>query len=43
VLKAVQLQELLDVRHSVFIIRPPDSSKTQVWQIAQVYDSFIAG
>ncbi|KAH7825191.1 dynein haevy chain 4, outer dynein arm beta [Monocercomonoides exilis] len=33
VLKVVQLQELLDVRHSVFIIGPPGSSKTQVWRM----------
>ncbi|KAJ4456876.1 putative Dynein heavy chain 17; axonemal [Paratrimastix pyriformis] len=31
VLKVVQLQELMAVRHSVFIIGPPGSSKTQVW------------
>ncbi|KAK2951927.1 putative Dynein beta chain, ciliary [Blattamonas nauphoetae] len=33
ILKVVQLQELLDVRHSVFIIGPPGSSKTQVWKM----------
>jgi len=33
VLKVVQLQELLAVRHSVFIIGPPGSAKTQVWRM----------
>lgn len=32
VLKAVQLDELMAVRHSVFIIGPPGSGKTQVWK-----------
>ncbi|CAG7732677.1 unnamed protein product [Allacma fusca] len=32
VLKVVQLQELLDVRHSVFIIGNAGTGKTQVWK-----------
>ncbi|KAI9004406.1 dynein heavy chain [Hyaloraphidium curvatum] len=32
VLKVVQLEELLAVRHSVFIIGPPGSGKSQVWK-----------
>lgn len=32
VLKLVQLDELLFVRHSVFIIGNPGTGKTQVWQ-----------
>lgn len=32
VLKVVQLEELMAVRHSVFIIGPPGSGKTQVWK-----------
>lgn len=40
VLKAVQLQEILDVRHSVFIIGNPGCGKTAVWKVlaeAQTY------
>lgn len=33
VLKVVQLQELIDVRHSVFIIGNAGTGKTQVWKM----------
>jgi dynein heavy chain len=33
VLKCVQLSEILEVRHSVFIIGNPGSAKTSVWKI----------
>jgi dynein heavy chain len=32
VLKVVQLQEIIDVRHSVFIIGNPGSAKTTIWK-----------
>jgi len=32
VLKCIQLSEILEVRHSVFIIGNPGSSKTTVWK-----------
>ena len=32
VLKVVQLKEILDVRHSVFVIGPSGSGKTEVWK-----------
>jgi len=32
ILKVVQLQELIDVRHSVFIIGNAGTGKTQVWK-----------
>jgi dynein heavy chain len=32
ILKIVQLMELLEIRHCVFIMGPPGSGKTQTWK-----------
>lgn len=41
ILKVVQLQELLEIRHCVFILGPPASGKSTVWKIlAKSNDKF---
>ena len=31
--KSIQLSEIMEVRHSVFVIGPPGCGKTQVWKM----------
>jgi dynein heavy chain len=35
VLKVVQLSEILDVRHSVFIVGTPGTAKSTIWKVLQ--------
>ena len=35
ILKCVQLSEILDVRHSVFIIGNPGTAKSTIWKVLQ--------
>jgi dynein heavy chain len=35
ILKCVQLSEILDVRHSVFIVGSPGCAKSTIWKVLQ--------
>lgn len=38
VIKCIQLSEILEVRHSVFIVGPPGCGKTEVWKMLAAVD-----